>query len=177
MGLGWVQVRSRLAQGRLKVGSRLGPGWVQVGSNFGPVGSTLDLTSTVDPFFFMILKLLMANFINRIATLCKEAFKIIGCPENTTLASLGLSLSGCEVEETNEALAKKMMELYPGLIKAQPEVCSDTVGSLYTASDKGGVVLIAGTGSNSLLVNPDGSLARCGGWGHMMGDEGGNYYY
>jgi N-acetylglucosamine kinase len=88
------------------------------------------------------------------------------------LASLGLSLSGCEVEETNKALALKMVELYPRLCCKIPQVCSDTVGSLLTASDKGGVVLIAGTGSNSLLVNPDGSIARCGGWGHMLGDEG-----
>ena len=113
---------------------------------------------------------------HRIAKMCIEAFKKANMPTDTTMQSLGLSLSGCEVEETNQELAKQMIHLYPNLVKVTPTVCSDTVGSLMTASDKGGVVLIAGTGSNSLLVNPDGTTARCGGWGHIMGDEGGAWW-
>ena len=108
----------------------------------------------------------MEETCHRIAKMIKDAFRLAGHdPEKTALVSLGLSLSGCEVEETNAALAQKMKDLYPALIQTVPKVCSDTVGSLLTASDKGGVVLIAGTGSNSLLVNPDGSVGRCGGWG------------
>ena len=118
----------------------------------------------------------MEETCHRIANMCQDAFKLAGYPPDTPLVSLGLSLSGCEVEETNDALALKMKELYPALLKTIPKVCSDTVGSLLTASDKGGVVLIAGTGSNSLLVNPDGSVGRCGGWGHVLGDEGGAWW-
>lgn len=51
-------------------------------------------------------------------------------------------------------------------------ICSDTIGSVFTASPLGGLVLIAGTGSNALLSNPDGKKFSCGGWGNFLADEG-----
>jgi glucosamine kinase len=39
-----------------------------------------------------------------------------------------------------------------------------------------GVVVIAGTGSNSLGVNARGETWRAGGWGHILGDEGSAYW-
>jgi N-acetylglucosamine kinase-like BadF-type ATPase len=83
----------------------------------------------------------------------------------------GLSLSGCEDETGNEQLRKSLHAAYPTLSRAY-HVCSDTVGAVASAFEHGGLVIIAGTGSNTLLLNPDGTEGRCGGWGYMLGDEG-----
>lgn len=47
--------------------------------------------------------------------------------------------------------------------------CAGTLGSP-------GVAVIAGTGSNSFGVNEHGQTWRCGGWGHLLGDEGSAYW-
>ena len=80
-------------------------------------------------------------------------------------------MSGCEDDETNEKLKNGLMLRFPDLSEHY-YICSDTIGSIATASENGGLVIISGTGSNSLLLNPDGSVDRCGGWGYMLGDEG-----
>ncbi|XP_030747540.1 N-acetyl-D-glucosamine kinase [Sitophilus oryzae] len=107
----------------------------------------------------------------RIAELVDKAKTHAGIPTDTPLAGLGLSLSGCEVEESNQKLVEGFLVTYPNL--SQRYYCaSDTCGSIATTSNKGGVVCIAGTGSNTLLINPDGSRTQCGGWGNILSDEG-----
>jgi N-acetylglucosamine kinase-like BadF-type ATPase len=55
-------------------------------------------------------------------------------------------------------------------------VVNDVVGAWAVATGAGdGLAVIAGTGSNVFGVGPRGSW-RAGGWGHLLGDEGGAYW-
>lgn len=56
------------------------------------------------------------------------------------------------------------------------EAVDDATTALYGGLDGGaGVIVIAGTGSICLGRNERGELHRCGGWGHLVGDEGSGY--
>ncbi|KAJ8715536.1 hypothetical protein PYW07_010018 [Mythimna separata] len=96
-------------------------------------------------------------------------------PRDRPLDSLGLTLSGCEQESSNSELAARVKERDAAAAKAI-YVASDTAGSLFTGAPDGGMVLIAGTGSNALLRTADGQQHGCGGWGYLLGDEGGAYW-
>ncbi|XP_067126532.1 N-acetyl-D-glucosamine kinase-like [Centruroides vittatus] len=98
-----------------------------------------------------------------------------GIGKDTKLDGMGLALSGCEREESNRQFEKSLLKNYP-LLSTSCAVVSDTVGSILTANPNGGVCLIAGTGSNLLVLNPDGTTARCGGWGHLLGDEASGFW-
>lgn len=128
----------------------------------------------------------------RIAAMVAEGKEAAGIPHVQKLRAIGLSLSGCEQvntkkitlfeynnqmtctcaqDSTNRSLETSMRLHHPS-VADNYYVCSDTVGSVCTASPLGGLVLIAGTGSNALLRNPDGQTYSCGGWGNMIADEG-----
>lgn len=72
-------------------------------------------------------------------------------------------------------MLKGLRETYPNLSE-QYAIGSDTEGSVAATSSNGGVTCIAGTGSNTLLINPDGTKHQCGGWGYLLGDEGSGKY-
>lgn len=91
----------------------------------------------------------------RIAAMASNAKQVAKIPQSTTFKCIGLSLSGCEHHSTNAALEKEMRDAFPDLSEHYV-VCSDTVGSILTVSNLGGLVVIAGTGSNAFLRNPNG---------------------
>ena len=60
---------------------------------------------------------------------------------------------------------------YPGKL----HIAGDHETMLHGAVGPEGVVLVSGTGSVCLGKNSRGESARCGGWGHIFGDEGSGY--
>ncbi len=60
---------------------------------------------------------------------------------------------------------------YPGKL----HIAGDHETMLYGAVGPEGAVLVAGTGSVCLGRSSLGESARCGGWGHLIGDEGSGY--
>lgn len=111
----------------------------------------------------------------RINAMIEKGKEALDIPKSVPLDCVGLSLSGCEEESSNRLLIETLCRDYPNAAKDYL-VSSDTLGSLRTGLESGGIVLIAGTGSNALLINPDGKTHGCGGWGYMMGDEGSAYW-
>ncbi|GAU94968.1 hypothetical protein RvY_06662 [Ramazzottius varieornatus] len=94
---------------------------------------------------------------------------------DVVISCLGLCLAGADDETMNNKLVSHVHSHF----QPAQDYCiyNDTMGSLATALPSlTGIVLISGTGSNCVLRNPDGSKMKCGGWGHLLADEGSAYW-
>jgi N-acetylglucosamine kinase len=111
----------------------------------------------------------------RLDTLLSAAKSVSGLSKDAELQSVGLTLSGVDMEENATDVMHALEKVDPTL-KDKIFVSNDAVGAMVTASDEGGIILISGTGSVGMFVFPDGSSLRVGGMGQMLGDEGSAYW-
>jgi len=88
---------------------------------------------------------------------------------------------------------KRLLDAFKQLnITYEAHIANDSLAPIYTAFENGGIVIISGTGSNCVLVNPIHSsnsnnsqngksdvimhYHSAGGWGNLLGDEGSAYW-
>jgi N-acetylglucosamine kinase-like BadF-type ATPase len=105
-------------------------------------------------------------------------------------AAIAAAFADAKVPRTSVAaacigLAGAGRAIEQGQIKAWAQVLgiaakirvTDDAEPILAAGCEGncGIALIAGTGSLCLGRNAAGETARCGGWGHLLGDEGSGY--
>ena len=89
-------------------------------------------------------------------------------------AALCLALAGagrpCEQQQIAMLLKERR---WSGVVRVESDARAALMGAHAGAA---GLIGIAGTGSIVLGQNQDGQLMRAGGWGPLLGDEGGGYY-
>jgi len=107
-----------------------------------------------------------------IAAAIDAAFADAKLPKSTVAAAcFGLAGAGRNVEQQRISAWAKSVG-----IAEKVRVTGDAELILAAAkSDNCGVALICGTGSLAWGRNRAGDVARCGGWGYLMGDEGSGY--
>lgn len=79
-------------------------------------------------------------------------------------------LSGCD-SAADEALLHGILRRL-GWQAGRYTLCNDALLAFYAAAEPPGLVLIAGTGSIVLGVDPAGRVVRAGGWGYGFSDLG-----
>lgn len=89
------------------------------------------------------------------------------------LAAVGLGLAGVDRPEDRKLFESWAAQRFGGA----PVIIANDAELVLAAGtpDRWGVALISGTGSIVFGCSPTGELARAGGWGHILGDEGSGY--
>ncbi|MCA1010441.1 N-acetylglucosamine kinase [Halobacillus halophilus] len=98
------------------------------------------------------------------------------------IVGVGCGLAGVGRQDDEELMTELLRKkFYPLNLSENCHlfVTSDSVIALKGALPEeaaSGMLVIAGTGSNAIAMDNSGKIIRCGGWGHLIGDEGSGYY-
>ena len=93
--------------------------------------------------------------------------------EPSAVAAVGLGLAGVDRPEDRALFEGWAARRFGG---APVVIANDAELVLAAGTPDGwGIALISGTGSIVFGRSPQGEMARAGGWGHIMGDEGSGY--
>lgn len=101
----------------------------------------------------------------------------------SSLEQIGLSVQNCGgicaaasgVDSPELALSCRQIFINMGFNPECITVSNDCEIFLHYSTEPG-VVLVSGTGSIAVGHSKDGHSFRCGGWGHILSDEGSGYY-
>jgi len=105
-----------------------------------------------------------------LAALARELIRAANADDVSVLCC---ALAGAGRAEEISALERALRE--QGVAESVV-VTNDALAALHNALDTApGILLIAGTGSIAWGRNEAGSMARTGGWGELLGDEGSGY--
>jgi len=89
-------------------------------------------------------------------------------------AAICLGIAGVDRDDDAEAVRGIMKRIG---FKARALVVNDALIALVAgAGDRPGVVVVSGTGSIAYGRDARGRAARAGGWGYLLGDEGGGFW-
>lgn len=105
-----------------------------------------------------------ARMAELIALACRQA-KLTAPP-----VAVGIGAHGCDTREECAAMTLLMAERLPG---SACEVVNDAALVALSAGSGQAAGLIAGTGSVAVALDADGNWLQTGGWGWVIGDEGG----
>lgn len=93
--------------------------------------------------------------------------------ESHQVQAVCLGAAGVDRPEDRGAFDDWAASAFP---RARRRIANDAIIVLYAGTPEGwGLAMISGTGSIAYGRHPSGQLARAGGWGYLLGDEGSGY--
>ncbi|NDL61811.1 N-acetylglucosamine kinase [Acerihabitans arboris] len=111
------------------------------------------------------------SFAAKAALLARSLEQALTCQGgNRRLRALAVGAHGCDLAEECLALASLLQPCFPA---ARCRVVSDVALVAPAAGQPHAIGLIAGTGSVAIALDARGEYVSAGGWGWMLGDEGG----